>query len=61
MLSAVGKVVRLRQKLVDAADTIKGFFGAKKEQDSAVKKLEELRVRGCGTDGFCHRMTALHG
>ena len=42
---AIGKVVRLRQKLVDAADTIKGFFGQKKEQDSAVKKLEELRVR----------------
>lgn len=36
--------MRLRQKLVDAADTIKGFFGAKKEQDSAVAKLEALRV-----------------
>ena len=36
--------MRLRQKLVDAADTVKGFFGAKKQQDSAVQKLEAIRV-----------------
>ncbi len=40
-----GKVVRLRQKLIGAADAVKGFFGAKKNQDSAVEKLEALRVR----------------
>ena len=38
-------MVRLRQQLVGAADAVKGFFGAKKEQDSAVEKLEALRVR----------------
>lgn len=40
----VGKVVRLRQQLLGAADAVKGFFGAKKEQDQAVEKLEALRV-----------------
>ena len=45
MVSFAGKVVRLRQKLMGAADAVKGFFGAKKNQDSAVEKLEVLRVR----------------
>lgn len=40
-----GKIVRLRQKLVDLADSVKGFFGAKKQQDSAVEKLERLKVQ----------------
>ena len=40
-----GKVIRLRQKLVDAADSVKGLFGMKKEQDSAVAQLERLQVR----------------
>ena len=42
---AAGKIVRLRQKLVDAADTVKGLFGVKKQQDSAVKRLEALQAR----------------
>ena len=37
--------MRLRQKLVDLADSVKGFFGAKKQQDSAVEKLERLKVQ----------------
>ena len=36
--------MRLRQKLLGAADAVKGLFGAKKQQDSAVEKLEALRV-----------------
>ena len=36
--------MRLRQKLVDLADSVKGFFGAKKQQDNAVEKLERLKV-----------------
>lgn len=39
-----GKVIRLRQKLVDAADSVKGLFGMKKEQDSAVAQLERVQV-----------------
>lgn len=45
MVARAGKIVRLRQKLVDAADTVKGLFGVKKEQDSAVQRLERLQVR----------------
>ena len=36
--------MRLRQKLVDLADSVKGFFGAKKQQDNAVENLERLNV-----------------
>ena len=36
--------MRLRQQLMGAADALKGLFGAKKEQDQAVEKLEALRV-----------------
>ena len=39
-----GKVVRLRQQLMGAADAVKGLFGQKKQQDQAVEKLEALRV-----------------
>ena len=39
-----GKVVKFPQKLLGAADAVKGFFGAAKNQDSAVEKLEALRV-----------------
>lgn len=37
--------MRLRQKLVDMADSVKGLFGAKKQQDSSVEKMERLKVR----------------
>ncbi|KAK9796986.1 hypothetical protein WJX73_007189 [Symbiochloris irregularis] len=43
--ASVGKVIRLRQKLVDAADSVKGLFGMKKEQDSAVAQLERVQAR----------------
>ena len=36
--------MRLRQKLVDLADSVKGFFGAKTQQDNPVEKLERLKV-----------------
>ena len=36
--------MRLRQKLVDLADSVKGLFGAKKQQDNAVERLERLKV-----------------
>ncbi len=41
---SAGKIVRLRQKLVDMADSVKGLFGAKKQQDSAVEKMERLQA-----------------
>ena len=44
MCTVAGKIVRLRQKLVDLADSVKGLFGAKKQQDNAVEKLERLKV-----------------
>jgi hypothetical protein len=37
-------VVRLRQKLVDATNSVKGFFGVQSEKDNAVEKMEALRV-----------------
>lgn len=37
-------MIRLRQKLLDAADSVKGLFGMKKEQDSAVAQLERVQV-----------------
>ncbi len=46
---AAGKIVRLRQKLVDLADSVKGLFGAKKQQDNAVERLERLKVDSCHT------------
>lgn len=53
MILIAGKIVRLRQKLVDLADSVKGFFGAKKQQDNAVEKLERLKVV------ICHHHTAI--
>lgn len=43
--TTVGKVVRLRQKILDAANAVKGVFGVKSEKDPAVEKLEALKVR----------------
>lgn len=45
--------MRLRQRLMGAADAVKGLFGAKKNQDSAVEKLEALRVNLLAS--FAHR------
>ncbi len=42
--TTVGKVVRLRQKILDAANAVKGVFGVKSEKDPAVEKLELLKV-----------------
>lgn len=39
-----GKIIRLRQKLTDAADSVKGFFGGKKQTESQVAKLEAVQV-----------------
>lgn len=36
--------MRLRQKLVDMADSVKGLFGGQKQKDSSVEKLERLQV-----------------
>jgi anion-transporting ArsA/GET3 family ATPase len=45
--ASLGKVIRLRAKLLAAADAVKSFItGKKAEEDPAVKKMEELRVRG---------------
>lgn len=44
LMWSAGKIVRLRQKLVDMADSVKGLFGAKKQQDNAVEKMERLKV-----------------
>ncbi|CAL8465589.1 g5125 [Coccomyxa elongata] len=43
--ASLGKIVRLRQKLVDMADSVKGLFGVKKQQDNAVEKMERLKAR----------------
>jgi anion-transporting ArsA/GET3 family ATPase len=43
--AALGKIVRLRKKLGAAGDAVRGLFGASDQQDSAVEKLEKLRVR----------------
>ena len=40
-----GKIVRLRQKLLSVADSVKGFFGSKKQQDTAAERLERLQVQ----------------
>jgi arsenite-transporting ATPase len=43
--ATIGKVVRLRAKLTDAAGAVKGMFGIKSEKDPAVAKLEALQER----------------
>ncbi len=42
---ALSQVIRLRAKLTNAAASVKGLFGVKSEKDSAVQKLEALKVR----------------
>eukprot|EP00241_Pyramimonas_parkeae_P005147 CAMPEP_0114240266 /NCGR_PEP_ID=MMETSP0058-20121206/8962_1 /TAXON_ID=36894 /ORGANISM="Pyramimonas parkeae, CCMP726" /LENGTH=359 /DNA_ID=CAMNT_0001352623 /DNA_START=304 /DNA_END=1380 /DNA_ORIENTATION=+ len=43
---SIGKVVKLRQKILGATSAIKGLFGAQEaDQDQAVQKLEELKER----------------
>ena len=37
-------MIRLRAKLTDAAASVKGLFGVKSEKDTAVQKLEALKV-----------------
>ena len=44
--ATLGKVVRLRQRLTDAADAVKGMFGAAKSApDAAVVALDSLRAK----------------
>lgn len=40
-----GKIVRLRQRLMNVADSVKGFFGSQKQQDNAAERLERLQAR----------------
>ena len=44
LCARAGKIIRLRQKLTDAADSVKGFFGGKKQAESQVAKLEAVQV-----------------
>jgi arsenite/tail-anchored protein-transporting ATPase len=56
--AALGKIVRLRKKLGSAGDAVRGLFGASDQQDTAVEKLEKLRVsalslkQGAGSGGL---------
>mmetsp|Transcript_28959 Transcript_28959/g.74310 ORF Transcript_28959/g.74310 Transcript_28959/m.74310 type:complete len:734 (+) Transcript_28959:541-2742(+) len=43
--ASVGKILRLRQKLKEAGDSVKGMFGFQAERDPAVDKLEQVKVR----------------
>ena len=45
LCAAAGKIVRLRQRLMNVADSVKGFFGSKKQQDNAAERLERLQAR----------------
>lgn len=51
--AALGKIVRLRKKLGAAGDAVRGLFGASQQQDSAVEKLEKLRVRFLPLQNVC--------
>ena len=42
--ASLGKIIRLRKKLGAASTALRGLFGASEQQDSAVQKLESLRV-----------------
>ena len=42
--ASLSKIIRLRKKLSSAGDAVRGLFGASEEQDSAVLKLENLKV-----------------
>ena len=57
----VGKIIRLRQKLVDAADSVKGLFGMKKEQDSAVAQLEKVQVSSFFPAGLLRQSRLVYG
>jgi len=39
------QILRLRQKLKEAGDSVKGMFGFQAERDPAVDKLEQVKVR----------------
>ena len=47
-------MIRLRAKLTDAAASVKGLFGVKSEKDSALQKLEALKVQPGARPGFVH-------
>lgn len=42
--ASIGKIVRLRQKLKEAGDAVKGMFGFEAEVDPAVQKLEQVKA-----------------
>ena len=42
--ASLGKLIRLRKKLKAAGDAVRGLFGVT-NQDAAIQKLENLRVR----------------
>lgn len=42
--ASLTKIIRLRKKLGGAGTALRGLFGASEEQDSAVQKLEDLKV-----------------
>ena len=42
--ASLGKLIRLRKKLTAAGDAVRGLFGVT-NQDAAIQKLENLRVR----------------
>ena len=42
--ASLGKIIRLRKKLGGAGTALRGLFGASEQQDTAVQKLEALRV-----------------
>ncbi len=42
--ASLGKLIRLRKKLTAAGDAVRGLFGVA-NQDAAIQKLENLRVK----------------
>lgn len=42
--NSLNKIIRLRKKLAGAGSALRGLFGASEQQDSAVQKLERLKV-----------------
>ena len=44
MFRVVHQIVRLRQKLKEAQDAVKGAFGFAKETDAAAEKLDQIKV-----------------
>jgi hypothetical protein len=41
---SLSKIIRLRKKLSSAGSGLRGLFGASEQQDTAVERLEKLRV-----------------